>query len=50
MMAFDISLDCHKIAIVSNRNVYQLCFKKGVRAYLNAKEQFKPLEYRINGF
>lgn len=37
MMAFDISIDCNKIAIVSNRNVYQLCFKSGLRSVLTAE-------------
>lgn len=31
-MSFDVSLDCTKIAIVSNRTVLQLKFQKGLRS------------------
>lgn len=49
-MNFDVSLDCTKIALVSNRTVMQLRFAKGLKAEVQEKSAFKQLEYRKNGF
>lgn len=50
MMGFDISLDCCKVALVSNRSVMQLKFPKGLKAFISKMENSKPIEYRKNGF
>lgn len=49
-MAFDISLDCKKMAVVSNRTVYGFKFNKGLKAAIESKETFKKVEFRENGF
>lgn len=36
-MGFDVSLDCKKMAVVSNRTVYGFKFSKGLRAAIEAK-------------
>lgn len=50
LMNFDVSLDCKKIAIISNRTVYGLKFKHGLRSAIKQLEEWRPIEYRENGF
>ena len=50
MMGFDISLDCCKVAVVSNRTVMQLKFPKGLKTYISKVENGKTIDYRKNGF
>lgn len=49
-MGFDISLDCCKVAVVSNRTVMQLKFAKGIKEHIAKMETFKQIEHRVNGF
>jgi hypothetical protein len=48
-MAFDVSCDCKKIVVVSNRTVFTLSWKQGIKKAIETATNIKSIDISKQG-